>query len=238
MTQLVWCHRMHRSVYLRLLLLLAFASAFQAPAFNVRCDKRLRDDPLRSPISPIRGDIQWRKKLSLQVFRGGPGFPPPNRGPGGDADGLVSSVVSTALFVAFFFSPLGSIFFGIINTGLLLVFATPVVLFLAYQLYTTVFLVQAPCPTCGAPAAASKDGNPSMCISCGSTIRSTKDKAGLELCNEAPDFTNAQNGFDLNDIFGGPARAEQVGKTGDPEARKREKRETKIIDIDVEVKDE
>ena len=206
---------------------------------------------------------------------GGPQLPgrPPN-----DNDGLVSSLVTGTLLALFFFSPLGTIFFGVFNSLILLGFSIPVILFVGFQLFNTFATVKGACPSCGSLAVVLKgDDQTNVCLNCGGewgmskasrkrglafkkysysliipnpststvTLRATKDKKNLEVCNSSPfkgnggGFGGRGQGPNVEDFFRGERAASYKprNKEDDIQERKREKRETKIIDIDGEVKD-
>jgi len=103
--------------------------------------------------------------------------------------------VSVAVFGLLFFSPLGSIFFAVTNSLFLLAIGTPLLLFVAFQVWHTFFVIKAPCPSCGAPVAVMKGSEQTTgCFNCGATIRPTADSKGVEMCNQAPDFTRGAGG--------------------------------------------
>jgi len=153
--------------------------------------------------------------------------------------------------VAFFVSPLGGLFFAVTNTLFLLAFLTPVVLIVGFQVWTSLNLVQAPCPSCSATAAAKKgsDSEPSPCLNCGCWVRTTRDGKGLELCNAPNDTMGNDAGNPFGDIFGGsnpnmPNDFSSMFETQNPETsdnadeikkqKMKEERESTVIDIDVD----
>lgn len=140
---------------------------------------------------------------------------PPSLPPGGGNDNDFEGLISTALTIAgvalFFSSPLGGIFFAIFNSLFVLALLVPLVAVIGFQAWTAFNTIQGPCPNCGSNVVVIKDSdgndNPSLCINCGVTVRSTQDKKGIELCNTpGDDFFGVgdNNGFagGLFDIFG------------------------------------
>ncbi|GMI17063.1 hypothetical protein TrLO_g9638 [Triparma laevis f. longispina] len=183
----------------------------------------------------------FKSSTSLSAFGGGPGLPPSGGPPNGNNQQLVSSLVSLSLFALLFFSPIGQIFFSITNGLFILAFSIPLLAFAGFSIYRTFFIVEAPCPNCGAAAAAPRynDGQPqqtSVCLTCQSFLRATRDNKGLEICNQSPDFQNvneASNPF--ADIFGTERAAQATkGKTNQNDV----KRSNTVIDVDVEIKDD
>ncbi|GMH86132.1 hypothetical protein TrST_g2019 [Triparma strigata] len=177
---------------------------------------------------------------SLSSFGGPPGLPPSGGGPNGNNDQIVSSLVSISLFGLFFFSPIGKIFFSVTNGLFILAFSIPLLAFAAFSVYNTFFLVKDSCPSCGAAAVAprsSGDGTSatSFCLSCGSTIRATRDNKGLELCNPTPDFDReSESSNPFADIFGSERAARST--TADKGDSASVKRSNTVIDVDVEIK--
>eukprot|EP00587_Corethron_hystrix_P007183 CAMPEP_0113321144 /NCGR_PEP_ID=MMETSP0010_2-20120614/14722_1 /TAXON_ID=216773 ORGANISM="Corethron hystrix, Strain 308" /NCGR_SAMPLE_ID=MMETSP0010_2 /ASSEMBLY_ACC=CAM_ASM_000155 /LENGTH=257 /DNA_ID=CAMNT_0000179171 /DNA_START=92 /DNA_END=862 /DNA_ORIENTATION=+ /assembly_acc=CAM_ASM_000155 len=130
----------------------------------------------------------------------GMSFQPPQ-----DKGTSLTPILFAAGFAALLFTPLGGIFFAVTNSLFLIALLTPVILILGFQIWTSMNLVQAPCPSCDAMAAAKKgsDSVPSPCLNCGCWVRTTKDGKGLEVCNAPND--NSNNFGDMGgfgDIFG------------------------------------
>ncbi|GMI45356.1 hypothetical protein TrCOL_g6529 [Triparma columacea] len=193
---------------------------------------------------------------SLKMYNGPnlPGGGPPGNN---NNDALASSLVSLGLLGVVFFSPLGGLIFGFFNSLLFLSFTIPLILLLSFQAFNTFFIVTAECPSCGEEAKAVKGNDRTTpCLNCGATLRVTKDKKGIEICNSPPDFgtggsSSSSSPFNLNldDFFKGEQAAnfktpggvgmgrKRGGGKGDDDEEKRLKREKTIIDIDGEVKD-
>uniref|UniRef100_A0A7S4VTE8 TFIIB-type domain-containing protein n=1 Tax=Ditylum brightwellii TaxID=49249 RepID=A0A7S4VTE8_9STRA len=180
---------------------------------------------------------------------------PPSPGGGGGGGGggpldqikqILPGVFTIIGLVAFFASPLGGIFFAITNSLLLLAFLTPVVLIVGFQIWQSLNTVQGQCPNCSAPVTVLKEdqGQPSICLNCGSFVRSNIDKNGIELCNSPEDVMNG--GGSLGDIFGdflgggGSAFGDNLfdtpAKSSSTTAQKKSqaKRESTVIDVDIE----
>ena len=131
----------------------------------------------------VRPSSSLTTTTTLKMYKG-PQLPG-GGGPKNNNDALVSSLVSVGLFGLFFFSPIGSFFFAAVNSLFLLAVSVPLALLVAFQLFNAIAVVKAPCPACGAEAAAIKGNDRiSACLNCGATIRVTKDNKGLEVRGE------------------------------------------------------
>jgi len=172
----------------------------------------------------------------------------PGRGPN-NFNAAVASVVPSILFGLFLFSPLGSFLFTIFNSFLLLAIGLPLVGFVAFQVYIKFFTVEDACPACGMSNFVPKgDLEVTSCIQCGASLRVKKDGKGIELCNDPNNMVGQRGGIIddiLGDVFGVRNTDDGVirGEDGTPsrmkkeernERMERERRETKIIDIDPE----
>jgi len=176
-------------------------------------------------------------------------------------ESIISTIAPIALVGLFFASPLGGIFFAVTNSLFVLALITPLVLFAGFKIYTALYTVEAPCPSCGVlPVRVLKNGEPGVCLNCGAFSRVDEKGDGLELCNNPYDSVLNENGgggmFDalfgggggdgtsggFEDVFGGGGGLEDVFGGGDvvgggakkesPEAKA--KRQGTIIDVDVE----
>eukprot|EP00578_Thalassiosira_sp_NH16_P016474 CAMPEP_0181108138 /NCGR_PEP_ID=MMETSP1071-20121207/17470_1 /TAXON_ID=35127 /ORGANISM="Thalassiosira sp., Strain NH16" /LENGTH=251 /DNA_ID=CAMNT_0023191721 /DNA_START=127 /DNA_END=882 /DNA_ORIENTATION=+ len=182
-------------------------------------------------------------KMGYQLPPSGGGGGP--KGPFEQIEAILPTIVTGVLVALFFASPLGGIFFAITNSLFVLALITPLILYVGFQIWSALYFVEAPCPSCGRlPVRALKSGEPSVCISCGAFSRVTEKGDGLELCNNPNDVNNmggslfdslfgmGGNGMsDFADITGGP---QQEGGTGREEEAKKAKRQGTIIDVDVE----
>lgn len=175
------------------------------------------------------------------------GYQLPPSGPRGPLDELKSAlpaIGSAVLLALFFASPLGGIFFGIVNSFFVLSLLTPVILVAGFQIWRAFNTISAPCPSCGAPMTVLKNGEPSVCFNCGSMSRSSADNSGLELCNNPNDILNQGSLFDsffgggspmgvnspMTDIFSD----EPTSSSGSEDKVKQAKRQGTVIDVDVE----
>eukprot|EP00565_Helicotheca_tamesis_P009416 CAMPEP_0185740240 /NCGR_PEP_ID=MMETSP1171-20130828/37346_1 /TAXON_ID=374046 /ORGANISM="Helicotheca tamensis, Strain CCMP826" /LENGTH=254 /DNA_ID=CAMNT_0028412039 /DNA_START=130 /DNA_END=894 /DNA_ORIENTATION=+ len=193
----------------------------------------------RAPTTPLP------TTTSLQMYN----LPPSGGGGGGGGGGplndlkqILPGVLTVIGLVAFFASPLGGIFFAITNSLLLISFLTPVILLVGFQLWQTFNTISGPCPNCSAPVRVLKndDGQPSICLNCGSFVRADVDKNGIELCNSPDDVMNSGAGGLFSDLFGGGGMfdtqdVQDVSSTTTTNTREqKQKRERTIIDVDVE----
>ena len=180
---------------------------------------------------------------SLQMYN----LPPSGGGgPGNDLKSILPGIVTIVGLTLFFLSPLGSIFFAVTNTLFALAIITPIVGLVGFKTWETFNTVSGPCPNCGSPARALKEdeGNPSLCYNCGSLIRANADKDGIELCNNPNDIMGGNSLFDQ--LFGGMGglSPQQVvdevdadingSNTGKSGRQSKARRESTIIDVDVE----
>ena len=192
--------------------------------------------------TPMTSRRTRRKNTSLQM-----GYQLPPSGPRGPLDELKSAlpaIGSAVLLALFFASPLGGIFFGIVNSFFVLSLLTPVILVAGFQIWRAFNTISAPCPSCGAPMTVLKNGEPSICLNCGSMSRSSADNSGLELCNNPNDILNQGSLFDsffgggmgvnspMTDVFSDATSSSSGGREDDKV--KQAKRQGTVIDVDVE----
>ena len=182
---------------------------------------------------------------------------PPSRDPKGPFDNFQLSpiLVNGILLVLFFASPLGGIFFAITNSLFALAILTPFLIFGGFQVWSALFTIEAPCPSCGVlPVRVLKNGNePSICLNCGAYSRANAKGDGLELCNNPADMMGgnglggASSLFDA--LFGSPDfeqdmmtggfdvidnQTTEVFTSRSSNTKKATKRSANIIDVDVE----
>ena len=162
-------------------------------------------------------------------------LPPPGGGGGGNEDdglGKVASGILTFLGVtAFFLSPLGGLFFAFFNSLIALAFLIPVGGIAAFNIWQFTNTIAEPCPNCGVPARAVKDGSPSFCLNCGSVLQARDGKIFMANPNAMSDLTEKDNVFGWLEELGGVRRTPL-------EEEKKKTRERTIIDIDVEETDD
>ena len=146
--------------------------------------------------------------------------------------------------VAFFASPLGGLFFSIVNSIVVLSILTPVVIVVGFQAWTYFNTLEGPCPNCGAPVRVVKESNdsPSICLNCGAFVQATEDKNGIDFyySNNGPMVVDEdyQASF-LDTLFGGGTGRAPLSSRGpqtpSPQERQSQyQRETTIIDVEVE----
>uniref|UniRef100_A0A7S0ACI9 TFIIB-type domain-containing protein n=1 Tax=Minutocellus polymorphus TaxID=265543 RepID=A0A7S0ACI9_9STRA len=168
-------------------------------------------------------------------------------GPGNDIQAILPGILTVAGLTLFFISPLGGIFFAVTNTLFALAIVTPVLGWVGLQIWQAFNTVSGPCPNCGFPVRTLKDdeGQPSICVSCGSLIRTNAAKDGIELCNNPNDIMGGGSVFDQ--LFGSMAgiSPQQVVDEIDADVNgskprnkspgeSKSRRENTIIDVDVE----
>jgi hypothetical protein len=190
-------------------------------------------------------------------------LPPGNGGSKNDLGDIGKSVLGLALVVGFFVSPLGGLFFGLLNSFLFLAFLTPVVGIVGFQVWRYLNMLSAPCPNCGSPANVFKskenqEDAPSICFNCGAILQASYDNKEIlnvsgknSVTDDSGGAGNPFGGSSIFDLFGvGP------GVTGSPtgtetttpsttattivEERKektKSRRESTIIDVEVEDED-
>ena len=196
----------------------------------------------RANKTPMMSSRRIRTNTSLQM-----GYQLPPSGPRGPLDELKSAlpaIGSAVLLALFFASPLGGLFFGIVNSFFVLSLLTPVVLVAVFQIWRSLNTISGSCPSCGAPMTVLKNGEPSICLNCGSMSRSSADNSGLELCNNPNDILNQGSLFDsffgggmgvdspMTDVFSDAPTSSS--SSGSEDKVKQAKRQGTIIDVDVE----
>lgn len=167
-------------------------------------------------------------------------LPPSGGGNGGGGfRDILSGVVSLALIVAFFASPLGGLFFAVINSFFVLSLVLPIFLWIAFQGWQFFNTIEGSCPQCGAPVRVLKaEASPSICLNCGSFIVATPDKSAVDFYREKDqvivdeDYTASI----WDSLISGPMGARSAPPT--PQQRQAQlRREQTIIDVEVEEKD-
>mmetsp|Transcript_388 Transcript_388/g.842 ORF Transcript_388/g.842 Transcript_388/m.842 type:complete len:306 (+) Transcript_388:1073-1990(+) len=165
-------------------------------------------------------------------------------GGGGGNNGLkeiLASVGTLALIVAFFASPLGGLFFAVLNSFFVLSLVVPVLLWVAFQGWQFLNTVEGPCPQCGAPVRVLKENEtPSICLNCGTFVQATPDKSGVEFYREE-DQVIVDEGYTSSiwdSLLSGPMGARSAPTTRSAKERESQfRREATIIDVEVDDKD-
>lgn len=203
----------------------------------------------RTTARSFTGSLHSRQKRSSRTILSS--FLPP--GGSGNNNNSVSQLLTTvfgvALVVAFLASPLGTIFFAVFNSLLLLSILIPVFGWAAFQFWQIFFTISGACPNCGAPVRVAKDETPSFCFTCGSVIQARDDHICLANLNNNRLFSeqDEQEPYSVFSSFFGnmsgiqrrPSRSgsingETSASTTTPTATKKSSSTTTIIDVDVE----
>ncbi|KAL3774747.1 hypothetical protein ACHAWO_012072 [Cyclotella atomus] len=165
-------------------------------------------------------------------------LPPPPKGPLEDLKSILPTIGTGILVALFFASPLGAAFFAIFNSLFVLALLTPFILFVGFQIWSSLYTFQDTCPSCGqVPVRALKNGEPTVCLNCGAFSRVNERGDGLELCNNPNDIMGGGSGSLLDALFG--SGGDEYGFDGgssrsSEEERKKVKRQGTIIDVEVE----
>jgi len=154
---------------------------------------------------------------------------------------IVKGALGILGVVAFFASPLGGIFFAIVNSFFALAILTPLVAVVAFQGWTYFNTIDGPCPNCGSPVKVLKDDSPSVCLNCGTMVRSSTDNSSIDFAgggnNDIFSNNNGGGGGGVGDLFGGifdQAAGVQRNPMSPNEERAAERRQQTIIDIEVD----
>lgn len=182
-----------------------------------------------------RPHAKLQKQTSLQMSYLPPSSP---KGPLDDLKSLLPTVGTGILVALFFASPLGAAFFAIFNSLFVLALLTPFVLFAGFQLWSSLYTYQDTCPSCGqVPVRALKNGEPTVCLNCGSFCRVNEAGDGLELCNNPNDIMGGQGSL-LDALFGGGDMMSDFGVVDSSrpstQEMKRVKKPGNVIDVEVE----
>jgi hypothetical protein len=202
-------------------------------------------------ISQSGATFSYRKS-SLYAF-----LPPGGGGGGGRRDdnitGQIKDIGSIALVLGgillFFVSPLGALFFTVMNSLLVLSFVIPVVGILSFTIWSYFNTITGVCPNCGTPVKVPKDESPSLCLNCGTVLQSKNGIIAVaNLNNDGGMFQREEESIfsffrppSRNDnMRGGPSiRMYDVDIDDDrdddyDEYQRRQRMRDRIIDVDVE----
>ena len=94
---------------------------------------------------------------------------------------IVKGILGIVGLSLFFSSPLGGVFFAITNSIFALLFLSPFILYVGFQIWQVLNTFEAPCPNCGAPNRVTKDSNVLLCTNCGTFIRANPDGETIDL---------------------------------------------------------
>lgn len=160
-----------------------------------------------------------------------------------EASALVTSVLTLAGIVLFFVSPLGGIFFAIFNSLLVLSIAIPLTAIVAFQVWQYFNTVEGPCPNCGAPLRVVKswgvEATPSICLNCGSVVQASDDNERIDMVQVGiPSEEDAISGMSFWDGLWGGGTTRRSSSVTPTDKGERYRRETTIIDVEVEEEDQ
>jgi hypothetical protein len=169
---------------------------------------------------------------------------PPSGGGGGNGGirQILTSVVSLLAIVAFFVSPLGALFFTVLNSFFLASLILPAFLWIGFQTWLFFNTVEGPCPQCGAPVRVAKEQeSPSICLNCGTFVQVSPDKSSVDFYRE-DDQVIIDEGYTASiwdSLLGGPTgtRSAPSSGTSPTERQARFNREQTVIDVEVEEQD-
>lgn len=158
----------------------------------------------------------YKSTTATTSLKMGFNLPPGNKGPGDALGEILPGILTIGAVVLFLASPLGSIFFAITNSLFILALVTPIVLYVSFQIWNKVYAIDGTCPNCSAPLKVLKDesASPSMCISCGARVRATRDKDGVELCNDPSSVLQDDSVGSIFDTLFGGGGGDDVGGGG------------------------
>lgn len=106
---------------------------------------------------------------------------PPSR----NKKGVVFSVLTLLGLIAFLSSPLGTIFFAIVNSLLVFALLLPLAVIVAFQTWQFFYTTERPCPNCNTPVRFLNDGSPSICLNCGSIVMCSNEGCVVEVVSES-----------------------------------------------------
>jgi hypothetical protein len=163
------------------------------------------------------------------------------RGTGSGLGDIVTGAATIVFIVAFFASPLGGMVLGLFNSFLVLLFVLPLVASVGFRIWQSLNTVTGTCPNCGAPATVLKtnqDGiaSPTLCFNCGAILQSNIDNTGIDNVSGRISLDDASSspmgGNPFFDVF--TERITTPTTTTNQDGKERKRRETTIIDVDVE----
>jgi len=205
------------------------------------CDNEIRCVSTTSATLLNQNDHKRLSPSALCMYN----LPPSGGGGGGGGNNglkeILASVGTLALIVAFFASPLGGLFFAVLNSFFVLSLVVPVLLWVAFQGWQFLNTVEGPCPQCGAPVRVLKENEtPSICLNCGTFVQATPDKSGVEFYREE-DQVIVDEGYTSSiwdSLLSGPMGARSAPTTRSAKERESQfRREATIIDVEVDDKD-
>lgn len=178
-------------------------------------------------------------RLNMYNLPGGGG----GRGRGNGVGDIVAGAATIILIVAFFASPLGGLVLGLFNSFLVLLFVLPLVASVGFRIWQSFNTITGTCPSCGAPVTvlkASKDGiaSPTLCFNCGAILQANVDNTGIDNVSGRTNLndlsTSRMGGNPFFDVFTTERIATTTTTTTRTDGKERKRRESTIIDVDVE----
>jgi hypothetical protein len=161
---------------------------------------------------------------------------------------ITTSVVAVGALVLFFLSPLGAIFFTVVNSLFAVAILLPLVGIVAFNIWQYTSTDAGSCPNCGAPVRALKDSTPSICFNCGSVVQSVDGKIyianqnnnqGTAFADDKVMTTNddASSSFAswLSELGNNMQSLSKEDEWDNDVMRKKNARSSTIIDVDAEV---
>jgi hypothetical protein len=227
---------------------IAVAIATMVPRTFAFAPNRSTQVKVSLPNNLLRSATAQRKHMPIYsptTLQMGYNLPPSPKGPLDELKTILPTI-GTGILVAFFFaSPLGTAFFAIFNSLFVLALLTPFIIFVGFQVWSALYTVEAPCPSCGQlPVRALKNGEPTVCLNCGAFSRANANGDGLELCNNPNDIMNEGSLFDalfgggmmggINDSFGNVDIMDSRSPSSSEQQKQSVKRQGTIIDVEVE----
>lgn len=167
---------------------------------------------------------------------------PPSGGGGNNGfKEILASVGTLALIIAFFASPLGGLFFALLNSFFVLSLVLPVFLWIAFQGWQFFNTIEGPCPQCGAPVRVLKENDsPNICLNCGTFVQATPDKSSVDFYREE-DQVIVDEGYTASiwdNLMSGPMGARSAPTTKSPQERQSQyRRDQTVIDVEIDDRD-
>lgn len=176
-------------------------------------------------------------------------FLPPSSGGGkskSELQEIVTSVITVAALIGFFISPLGALFFTVVNSFVAFVLLVPIVSFLALNIWQYFYTITGPCPNCTSPVRVMKDSTPTICFNCGSIVQASSNDNNNNVIvisnpnNDGGLFANEGGDF-FSSLFSELGGIEQekpfVDHNDNDNLMSKTKRTSTVIDVEVEPDD-
>jgi hypothetical protein len=174
-------------------------------------------------------------RLNMYNLPGGGG-----RGKGNGVVDIMTGAATIVLIVTFLASPLGGVVLGLFNSFLVLLFVLPLVASVGFRVWQSLNTISGTCPNCGSPATVlktNKDGiaTPTLCFSCGAILQSNIDNSGIDNVSGRISLDDSSSGsIGGNPFFDVFTDRISTATITNQDGKERKRRETTIIDVDVE----